>query len=533
MADGGKREAVRTPRRRFTLPVSRLGRLILGLNVLGLAILIGGALVLNEFRRGLVETRVDSLTAQGQTFTNLIESAATAGEPEPSLDVARAAQIVRLLSIARHQRIRLFDRNGETLVDSDVQIGRIEQRTLPPARPPGQGEWRWPWESSREAAEQGAHARALSELRREIDMAVKRGTPVADIRHAQDGARVISVSLPVQRVEAVLGVLTLEAAGVDQIVAAQRAALLPFILIAAAVTFASSLLLNLLVAQPIMRLARAADAVRLSRVRTMSLPDLADRNDELGDLTRALEAMTAAQSARMDAIEHFAADVSHEIKNPLTSMRSAVETLELAPTRQAQERLLPILKKDVDRLDRLITDISNASRLDAELAREAPRTIDLGRLLQDIAALYEETRRPNEAHVSFHGDAQPLSVSGREGPLGQVFRNLVDNARSFSPERGGVRMAAHAQQGWVYVSVEDDGPGLPPENLESVFERFYTQRPKGHAAAGPSGHSGLGLSIARQIVEAHGGRIRAENRVDQANRVLGARFMVELPEAKT
>jgi len=254
----------------------------------------------------------------------------------------------------------------------------------------------------------------------------------------------------------------------------------------------------------------------------------------VGDLTRSLEAMTSALSARMDAIEHFAADVSHEIKNPLTSMRSAVETLELASSPQAQAKLLPILKHDVDRLDRLITDISNASRLDAELSREAPRAFDLGRLLTDIAGLYEATARPDQASVVCDiASTEPLTVSGREGPIGQVFRNLIDNARSFSPPGGVVRLTAERTEGRIVTAVEDNGPGLPPENLESVFERFYTQRPKGQPSghAPSSGHSGLGLSIARQIVEAHGGVIRAENR-NLDGKVVGARFVVELPEAR-
>ena len=517
---------------------SRLGRLIAGLNILALLILIGGALTLNEIRQGLVQTRVDSLTAEGQTFTNLIDRAATHAEPEPTLDVGRAADIVQALVLAKNQRIRLFDREGHVLIDSYVLAGQIEEQPLSPARRSGQAPWRWPWQPPTAEQEAQRHDRAVADLSREVRLAAERGEPVAEVRPGDSGDRLISVSVPIQRVQAVLGVLTLDAVGVDQIVAAQRAALIPFILIAIAVTLGSSLVLNQWVAEPIMRLARAADSVRLSRVRTMSLPDLADRQDEVGDLTRALEAMTAAQSARMDAIEHFAADVSHEIKNPLTSMRSAVETLELAPTPQAQARLLPILKKDVDRLDRLITDISNASRLDAELSRDAPRSVDLARLLADLAGLYAETRRPGEAEVAFRppvgGGA--LAVSGREGPLGQVFRNLIDNARSFSPEGGSVRLAASRSASHrIVVVVEDDGPGLPPENLESVFERFYTQRPKGQAhegrGVGSAGHSGLGLSIARQIIEAHGGAIRAENRIE-AGAVRGARFVVELPEAQ-
>jgi two-component system sensor histidine kinase ChvG len=532
---GSDQDAARRPRFRWTQPVSRLGRLIIGLNILALAILIGGALALNEFSRGLVDTSISSLASQAQDQANLLDIIATHGDPQPRLDMERATILVQAgFNTTKNQRIRLFDPSGRVLIDSDVLAGTIEQHPLPPARKAGDVEFHWPWEQPREASEAARHVRAQADLQHEIHLAAGRGVLVSGLRRAENGKRVISVSAPIQRVQAVLGVLTLERAGIDQVVAAQRAALIPFILVAIGATIASSLLLNLWVAQPIIRLSRAADSVRLSRVRTMSLPDLADRDDEVGDLTRSLEAMTAAQSARMDAIEHFAADVSHEIKNPLTSMRSAVETLELAPTPQAQARLLPILKHDVDRLDRLITDISNASRLDAELSRETPRTVDVGKLLAELAGLYKVTLRPGEVGVAYAGPKTPLSVSGREGPLGQVFRNLIDNARSFSPEGGTVRLGGgrDGPHRLVFI-VEDDGPGMPPENLESVFERFYTERPKGGAARPghvASGHSGLGLSIARQIVEAHGGRIHAENRMD-GDRVLGARFVIELPEA--
>jgi two-component system sensor histidine kinase ChvG len=241
--------------------------------------------------------------------------------------------------------------------------------------------------------------------------------------------------------------------------------------------------------------------------------------------------MTGALSERMDAIERFAADVAHEIKNPLTSMRSAVETLDIVTDPAARERLLRILKLDVQRLDRLVTDISNASRLDAELSREDPRAFDLGRLMGEIVQLYDAQARPGEVGVRFTPaqTLEPILVSGREGPIGQVFRNLIDNARSFSPEGGEVRVTLERQRGEALAVVEDDGPGVPPDNLETVFERFYTSRPKGAAFGG---NSGLGLSIARQIVQAHGGTIRAENRVDAAGAVQGARFIVVLPEAR-
>jgi two-component system sensor histidine kinase ChvG len=311
------------------------------------------------------------------------------------------------------------------------------------------------------------------------------------------------------------------------------------------VTLLSSVLLTVLVARPVLRLARAADRVKAARARSISLPDLSRRDDEIGDLSRSLEDMTDTLSERMDAIERFAADVAHEIRNPLTSIRSAIETLDLVKDDKARERLMNILKQDVGRLDRLVTDISNASRLDAELSRDAPKIIDLGRLLADIVQVYDASIRTGEARVVLSVPAgETVAVSGREGPLGQVFRNLIDNARSFSPQGGEVRVALTRERGQVRVLVEDDGPGIPKDNLETVFERFYTSRPKGAAFGG---NSGLGLSIARQIVQAHGGEIHAENReksgqtprdkspdsASAGDMIAGAKFVVVLPERRS
>jgi two-component system sensor histidine kinase ChvG len=354
---------------------------------------------------------------------------------------------------------------------------------------------------------------------------------VAGVRRGEDGVRVVSVSIPIQHVQAVLGVLTLEARDVDAIIARERAELMPFILIAIGVTLASSLLLTRMIAQPVRRLSRAADSVRLSRARAISLPDLAARKDELGDLTRSLQDMTDALSERMDAIESFAADVAHEIRNPLTSLRSAVETLDLITEPAARERLLGILKNDVQRLDRLVTDISNASRLDAELSRDQPKIVDLERLVADIIALYQAASKPGQVTVRFDGAGglEHARVLGREGPLGQIFRNLIDNARSFSPPGGEVVVSLQRDHGRIIATVSDTGPGIPPENLETVFERFYTSRPKGAAFGG---NSGLGLSIARQIAEAHGGSLQARNRAGEGGKVAGAEFTLSLPAVR-
>jgi len=498
------------------------------LNVLGLAILITGALVLNELRRGLVGARIDSLTTQGELIVNVINRAATVGEPTPQLDAGAASEILQILSNPRSQRARLFDAEGNLIADSYWVADRVEWKVLPPARP-REGEGGLSLDLQMGKPPPPVAAAGQRALMTEVRQAMT-GSHWAGMRTTEDGERVVSVSIPIQHVQAVLGVLTLEASDVDEIIAAERRALVPFILIAIGVTLVSSLLLNNLIAQPVRRLARAADRVRLSRARAISLPDLAKRDDELGDLTRSLEDMTQSLSERMDAIESFAADVAHEIKNPLTSLRSAVETLDLVKDDKARDRLLSILKNDVQRLDRLVTDISNASRLDAELSRDDPKAVDLGRLMHDVTGLYEATTKPGEVTVSYTPPSgiDPVMVSGREGPLGQVFRNLIDNARSFSPASGEVRVKLERARGQVTATVEDDGPGIPADNLETVFERFYTSRPKGAAFGG---NSGLGLSIARQIIGAHRGSIRAENRRDPDGRIAGARFVVILPDA--
>jgi two-component system sensor histidine kinase ChvG len=509
------------------LPGSRLGRLIIALNLLGLTILIVGALVLNELRRGLVNARIDSLTTQGELMATIIDQAATVGEPMPAMDPAFAGQVVQLLANPKTQRARLFDARGKLVADSDWVADRVEQRVLPPARPRGSPDaFHLDFPSGRRppATPEGRQA-----LQQEVSAALH-GKHVAELRRGDQGERVVSVSIPIQHVRAVLGVLTLEANDVDEIIARERRALIPSILISVSVTLLSSLLLNSLIAQPVLRLARAADRVRLAGARAISLPDLAERDDELGDLTRSLEAMTHSLSERMDAIESFAADVAHEIRNPLTSLRSAVETLELVKDPAARERLLKILQNDVQRLDRLVTDISNASRLDAELSRDQPKIVDLDRLVGDIVGTYQARVRAGEPTVRYQPPTPPgpAKVRGREGPLGQIFRNLIDNARSFSPPGEVVLVALAHVRGNVVVVVSDNGPGLPPENLETVFQRFYTSRPKGQAFGG---NSGLGLSIARQIAEAHGGTLVAQNRVAADGAVKGAMFLLTLPEA--
>lgn len=519
------------PRRVRRFGGSRLGGLILALNLLSLLILFVGALLLNEWRRGLIEARQETLTAQGELLVQVLgepQIGVTRGAPTPYLDSIEASRWLRDNFIPAGQRARLFDVDGIPVADSYEVTEAIPGEPLPPALPAGTPPRPVDPDADRQDAEKldKAHAALAAEVEAALD-----GVQQAGVRLSENGDRVVSVSIPVRHVEQVLGVLTLEAGDVDETLAAQRRALMPFALVALFVSLLSSLLLHLFVARPVMRLSAAADEVRLQRSRAISLPDLEGRKDEIGDLARSLETMTETLSDRMDAIERFAADVSHEIKNPLTSIRSALETLPLVKTDEQRERLTGLLQNDVRRLDRLITDISNASRLDAELNRERPRIIDLTVLLNEIVGVYEAGIKPDGAHVTFSSEALDHAfVRGRDGPLGQVFRNLIDNARSFSAPGGTVRVSLYRDDmdydRPVRVRVEDDGPGIPAENLETVFERFYTSRPKGAAFGG---NSGLGLSIVRQIVEAHGGRVWARNVQGEHGGIIGARFEVALP----
>ncbi|MGN6422105.1 MAG: stimulus-sensing domain-containing protein [Asticcacaulis sp.] len=510
---------------RLTFGRSKLGRLIFGLNLIGLLIIAIGALVLSDLRRGLIVSQMDSLTSQAQVVGEVIAVVATEGEPEPMLDEDNALEVMSRF-IPAGERARLFDAQGKLISDSYVVSDAIDVSQLPPARKSSA-----PPPPDRSALKASRRRTAEAQLEREVRLALS-GRTAASVRLDERGKKVVSVSIPLRRVKEVLGVLTLERGDVDKIVWAQRWAMAPFILIAFGVSLLSSLLLYWLVSRPIDRLSAAADRVRMAQTRAISLPDLESRKDEIGTLARSLESMTETLWRRMEEIDRFAADVSHEIKNPLTSIRSALETLPMVKDEAARERLMNVLAQDVRRLDRLITDISNASRLDAELSRDTPRRVDVGALLEDIVSLYQQSHLPGQVGVVLRRDLPAkMRVSGREGPLGQVFRNLIDNARSFSPEGGEVRVAV-ASSGDpalpVAITVEDDGPGIPEENLETVFQRFYTSRPKGTRFGQ---NSGLGLSISRQIVEAHGGRIWAENRKDADGQVTGARFTIHLPQA--
>jgi two-component system sensor histidine kinase ChvG len=328
--------------------------------------------------------------------------------------------------------------------------------------------------------------------------------------------------------------LSTQGGDINQAVEGERLQIVKLFLILLGVMVVLSMFLAGTIAGPVKRLAEGAERVR-HRIRSrVEIPDLTYRRDEIGHLSGALRDMTSALYSRIEAIERFAADVAHELKNPLTSLRSAVETLPVARTPESQQRLLAVIQHDVKRLDRLISDISDASRLDAELQRDEMAPVDLARLLRTVVTVQNETHQTDLPRVSltFEGGG-PLAfvVPGHDSRLGQVINNLIDNARSFSPADSTVRVTCRRLRNAVEIVIDDDGPGIRAEAFDKIFERFYTDRP--HQGFGQN--SGLGLSISKQIIEAHRGQLWAENRVAVTTSdggtpsVLGARFVVRLP----
>jgi two-component system sensor histidine kinase ChvG len=449
----------------------------------------------------------------------------------------RVAPVLRRLISPTKTRARIYDRDGTLILDSRNLYGRGD--VLRFDLPPPQAETPSYFERTYTRFRRWLGRQDLPRYR-ELGPENGKGYPeVAQALNGQKGSAVsiddhaeviVSVAVPVQRFRAVRGALLLSTQGgdIDQAVTAERLAILKVAGIATGVMVVLSMLLAGTIAGPIRRLADAADRVRRRIKSRVEIPDYTRRRDEIGHLSRTLREMTNALYSRIEGIESFAADVAHELKNPLTSLRSAVETLPLAKTEESRGRLLAVIKHDVRRLDRLISDISDASRLDAELQRQETAPVDLTKLLKTVVTVANEVKHDHDVKVTLALEGSRFVVPGHDSRLGQVVNNLVDNARSFSPAGGDVRVRCRRLKGEVEITVDDDGPGIRPDALEKIFERFYTDRPD----QGFGQNSGLGLSISKQIVEAHGGRLWAENRTVSTTadaEVLGARFTLRLP----
>jgi two-component system sensor histidine kinase ChvG len=524
--------------------LSPLTRKVLAVNFIAVLIPIIGFLSLGEYRDSLIETELEALRTQGDVFAGAIGEGAIATtlSGDQMLDIPPAQQIVRRLSESNKVRARLFMPDGELAADSRLLVaggGVIHIQVLPP--PSERRPLLDPlidildWLPRRHDLEPYLEAPMQNAADYDEVMFALAGEPSAELRQTVAGDYVLSAAVPVQRYRQVLGALMLSKNGddIDREVREMRFFVLQLFAVALAITSLLSIYLAGTIARPVRRLAEAAEKVRQDIGRqNHTIPDLTGRQDEIGDLSGSFRAMTQELQAQLDAIERFAADVSHELKNPLTSLRSAVETAARVKDPNKQRQLLAIVQDDVRRLDRLITDIADASRLDAELSRAQSATVDIASMLTTLADMQRTTGEGKNAPEVVL-DLQPrkgLTVSGMEDRLVQVFHNLIGNAVSFSPPGGKIRLAARIDDDHVEILVEDEGPGLPEGKLEAIFDRFYSERPSGEKFGT---HSGLGLSISKQIVEAHSGIIRAENIPGPDGNPAGARFTVRLPYAET
>ncbi len=527
---------------RRSLWTSRITRNIFLSNLIGLIILIAGTLAMNRFEAGLINAKVDNIRSLASTITTVIGEQATGYGGAAQLDIEGARQVLRGVNVPEGWRVRLHDKAGVPVVDTEFLKDDITTETLDPIIEerldrPRKDIWR---ENIRNWADRTLHNLPWREakrntLRRDLKSEIRSGLEGDSSygpRYDADDNLIVTVSQPVQRVQQVLGVVTVESGDVGSIVNDARQALVPMIALAFLAMCLSSMALTLFISLPMRRLARAAEIVTRSAKKRDAIPDLSRRRDEIGDLSLVLRDMTEGLYSRIDDIANFAADVAHEIKNPLTSLRSASDTLRVAKTPEQREKLITIIQQDVSRMDRLITDISKASKVDANLARETAKTLDVAEISENMVDFYQQTRSKEGASVVNATDISPdapIYIRAYETPFAQVLRNLIDNALTFSPDDGQVTVTAKKVGKRVVITVDDEGPGIPPDNLETVFERFYTQRPKG---ASFGSHSGLGLAICRQIITAHRGTIQAENRTDEAGKIHGARFTVDVPRQR-
>jgi two-component system, OmpR family, sensor histidine kinase ChvG len=573
---------------------SSLTRRIVVLNLGGLVVLVVGFLLVDQFRADLIEARVQSLTIQADIIAAAISASATGDTDSITIDPDKLLQLAPGESVApspsdedstqfsinpalvgpflhrlvtpTRTRARIYDSDGRLLLDSrsfsargavvrsdlpdaserrgfaDRIVTRLRSLFLTSAAPRAEDPW-------------ATNGQTMPEVGGALQ-----GKTQSLVRVNHEGETIVSVGVPIQHMMATRGALLLSTQGgdIDRVITSARLAQLRFFLVLAVVMLVLSLSLANTIAEPVRRLADAAERVRRGIRSRQQIPDFTARSDEIGHLSRALREMTRALYSRLDAIESFAADVAHELKNPLTSLRSALETLPRVNAGNSRDRLIAVMQHDVRRLDRLISDISDASRLDAELTRGEAGPVDVAALLRAVVSMAQDSPRGG-ARVELSipvrrgkNASADYFVLGHDSRLAQVVTNLIDNACSFSEPGGVVRIALERSSArkdpegkhfvdQVVITVDDDGLGIPPHALERIFERFYTDRP----SQGFGQNSGLGLSISRQIVEAHGGRVWACNRTaefvsapvpserDDSEETMrhgaGARFVVELP----
>jgi len=536
MADSSLRDG-RKRRSLVSLNHSPLARKIIIFNLMALVILVAGVLFMNPFRDSLVQQRENGMVNEVQLIANVFEAGIPAGPIAQPLDKVVLAQRLKAVTLNHDVEIYLFDASGSLIgsaVGSAQTVNNSHERSTIIT-----DFLNMIWEGISGVLSGGSAGKAKIsgiQMAEQLFDKARSGETATFVAQGSDGGTQFSVATPILAGGAVLGVVALTSAEgeIDRLVRVEREQILQMFVIALLVSIGLSLVLASTIANPLSDLAAAAEiggdrdgqARNAGRVR---IPDLTARPDEIGRLSIAMRGMVTALYDRIDANEQFAADVSHEIKNPLASLRSAVGSLRFVKKPEQQEKLLDVIEHDVRRLDRLVSDISNASRLDSELVKEEEEQFNLLKTLSNLTEYLGQQAR--EKGVEFITDfpTDPIRINGLEARLAQVFVNLITNAVSFCDTGDAVRVWARKRENRVLIVVEDTGPGIPEAALGKVFKRFYSERPQGDFG----NHSGLGLAISKQIVEAHGGVIWAENirptQADITSEPLGARFVVGLP----
>ena len=535
-AAGGRR------RMRFSLRSSPLTRKIITFNLIALNILVAGILYLNSSRDSLVLQRANALVSEAELIADVIE---TQFQPIQSATPLSAPDVdlqstLEGLDLRGGIEVFLFDPSKTLLGQIE---GQADLTTVAGLENDGDGKTLigdglsaiWSFLSSPISIFGSEQQSVEEQLRALVEGSLSGQTQVQDSLGA-DGSTLFSVATPVVHNGKAVGVVAITSAAgeIDKIVRNERERVLQMFIIATLVSIGLSLVLASTISNPLSELAEAAELGRDKDSRKVNpgrirIPDLTARPDEIGRLSGALRGMVSALYNRIEGNEQFAADVAHEIKNPLASLRSAVGSLRMVKRDDHKQKLLDVIEHDLRRLDRLVSDISNASRLDAELVKEEEEQFDLVKMLDNLGQYLGEDA--GSKGVDFIADLPktPVEILGLEARLAQVFVNLITNAISFCEDGDAIRVWVRKRESRVLVVVEDTGPGIPDQALSKIFTRFYSQRPEEHFG----NNSGLGLAISKQIVEAHGGVIWAENirptEADITSEPLGARFVVGLP----
>ena len=548
-------------------------RRILVSNLIGFFVLLLGILYLGWYHTWLIDAKVDALKIQGKIIADAIASKAKVERErivfdanelpgqrsssrtyrddgfaalELSISPEEVTPILRKLIQSTNTRARIYARDGTLIVDTarSLRRWRAALRNEPTENtgkaPSTQNFWtrltRYLFDEPLPVYQEigSANGTAYAEVRQALE-----GNQRSMLLLNDKGEQIVSLAVPIRRFKTVQGVLLLSTrpGEIDEILSEERSVILTLAAIALFASIVTSLLLARTVAGPMRRLSEAAEQASHNIAARTQLPEYANRSDEVGQMAAAFRSMTKALYRRIEASEKFAADVAHELKNPLTAARSIAESLSLAKNEEERRHLVEQIQNELNRLNRLITDVSNASRLDAELARQEMRPVDIPTVLRGVVTIFRDILGDDQRQVRLVIEDTPLEgayiVSGDEGRIGQVLTNLVDNAISFSPKTGTITVRARSTPPHMEIYVEDEGPGIPEDRLEVIFDRFYTDRPDTEATEGKN--SGLGLSISREIIRAHGGQISAESRFADGSgpndAPLGARIVVKLPLA--